>query len=184
MSDTIKAGRYQLVAARFDQQTSGPNDPFTFKRYVRGDVVTLDVEEAERLLRAGAVVEEGALEKADAEAKLAAAVAALQLLPDELRSAITAGVLGLDDDEEPAVPTEVAGELEALRTQLAEAQAALAQSQSGDQSDPHAGTSAERPAKAADKALWVDYAKAMGADPIWADNPDTTKTQIIEAYGA
>jgi hypothetical protein len=182
MSDTIKAGRYQLVSARFDQQTSKPNDPFTFKRFVRGEVVTLDAEDAERLLRAGAVVEEGALEKADAEAKLAAAVAALQLLPDEIRNTLTAGVLGQDDDEEAAT---VSTELEELRTQLAEAQAALAATQSGgDRASNGADGGLERPAKAADKALWVAFAKSKGADPTWADDPETTKPQLIERYGA
>lgn len=48
---------YTVIVDRLTQRTSKPTEPFTFKRLVRGDTVTLDAEEAERLLEAGAVVE-------------------------------------------------------------------------------------------------------------------------------
>ena len=78
----IKAGDYELVAELFDQPLSKPEDKvFRFKRFRRGDVVTLDEEEAKRLVLAGAVVEPGSLERALIEQTRAAYEAALALLP-------------------------------------------------------------------------------------------------------
>lgn len=52
----IKAGKYELVALRWDEILSKPGEPFDFTRHHRGDEVTLNVEEARRLVLAGAVV--------------------------------------------------------------------------------------------------------------------------------
>ena len=57
---SIKAGEYELVALRWDEITSKPGEPFDFVRHRKGDKVTLDVEQARRLVVAGAVVKPGA----------------------------------------------------------------------------------------------------------------------------
>lgn len=51
----VKAGKYELVALRWDQITSKPGAPLDFVRHRRGDKVDLNVEDARRLVRAGAV---------------------------------------------------------------------------------------------------------------------------------
>lgn len=51
----MKAGKYELLAVRWDQVLSKPGEPFNFTRYRKGDVVDLDVEDARRLVKAGAV---------------------------------------------------------------------------------------------------------------------------------
>lgn len=51
----VTAGKYELIVPRWDQITSKPGQPFDFTRHRRGDVVDLNVEEARRLVRAGAV---------------------------------------------------------------------------------------------------------------------------------
>lgn len=55
----IKAGDYELVALRWDEITSKPGEPLDFVRHHRGDTVTLSVEDARRLVVAGAVVKPG-----------------------------------------------------------------------------------------------------------------------------
>jgi hypothetical protein len=49
--------KYELVADNYHEVTSKPNEPFTYKPYVKGDTIELDAEQAERLLAAGAVQE-------------------------------------------------------------------------------------------------------------------------------
>ncbi|WP_052069856.1 hypothetical protein [Rhodococcoides fascians] len=87
---TVTAGEYQLIAALFDQQTSKLGEPFDFKRYRKGDVVTLNVEEAKRLVAAGAVVEPGSIERAAAEQARRVYENALAALPDSVRREVLA----------------------------------------------------------------------------------------------
>lgn len=87
MSDDIKAGEYELVALQWDQQTSKPGEPFDFVRHRAGDRVTLDVEEAHRLVRAGAVAKPGERERQRVTAAQAALAASLAALPADLRDA-------------------------------------------------------------------------------------------------
>ncbi len=90
-TDAIKAGTYELAALQWDQVLSAPGEPFNFKRHRRGDKVKLDVEEARRLVTAGAVVEPGARERAVyalAVAQLEAAKAALPPEPEPLARAL------------------------------------------------------------------------------------------------
>lgn len=91
--DQVQAGEYELVAEQFDQPLSKPGEPFNFKRYVRGDKVTLDVAEARRLYAGGAVVLPGEREKLAAQAAVAAAAAALALVPEEFRDQISVDAL-------------------------------------------------------------------------------------------
>lgn len=51
----VTAGKYELIVPRWDQITSKPGEPLDFVRHRRGDVVDLNVEDARRLMRAGAV---------------------------------------------------------------------------------------------------------------------------------
>lgn len=81
----VKGGEYQLVAERWDETTSKPGEPFTFRRHRKGDKVTLSESEARRLVMAGAVVKPGELERRAAATALAQYKAALALVPDELR---------------------------------------------------------------------------------------------------
>lgn len=91
----VKAGRYQLVSLRWDQITSKPGEPLDYVRHRRGDIVALDVEDAKRLVAAGAVVKPGQLEKSAAEQARAVAERAqreyeaiLAGLPDQVRSEV------------------------------------------------------------------------------------------------
>ena len=84
--DETKAGEYELVAVQWDEPTSKPGEPFTFIRHRRGDTVTLNEEEASRLVRAGAVVKPGEREKVAAQFAKAQFAAALAALPDDLRA--------------------------------------------------------------------------------------------------
>ena len=80
----VKAGNYELVAELFDQPNSKPEDKvFLFTRYRKGDIVSLDEDEAKRLVAAGAVVEPGSLERARVAALRAAYEAALAQLPPD-----------------------------------------------------------------------------------------------------
>ncbi len=63
-----KAGTYELTALQWDKITSKPSEPLEFTRYVRGDKVTLNSEDALRLWSAGAVAIPGEREKAAAAA--------------------------------------------------------------------------------------------------------------------
>lgn len=106
MSDDVKAGTYELVAVLWDEPLSKPGEPFDFKRHRKGDKVKLDVEEARRLVAAGAVVKPGDLEKARAAAAKAQYLAALAAVPEEFRDQITGG------DDVPNVEESVAPESE------------------------------------------------------------------------
>lgn len=74
--DQWQAGKYELDATAWDQRTSKLGEPVEFKRHLRGDVITLNAEDARRLGAAGAIVKPGEREKAQAESLLAAAQAA------------------------------------------------------------------------------------------------------------
>lgn len=82
----IKAGKYQLLAVRWDKQTSEPGQPFTFKRYKRGDTIDLDEAEAKRLVAAGAAVTPGSIERAEAERAAKHLQAALNQVPDDVKA--------------------------------------------------------------------------------------------------
>lgn len=84
-TDDIKAGEYELVAVLWDQPLSKPNEPFDFKRHRAGDKVTLNVEEARRLVTAGVVVKPGERERQQVAAAQAQLQAALAAVPLELR---------------------------------------------------------------------------------------------------
>lgn len=78
-ADAIQAGQYVLVAHLWDEYTGVVplvdqdgrkySEQSVYARHVKGDVVTLDVENARRLLRAGAVL---TVEDAAQQAKRAA----------------------------------------------------------------------------------------------------------------
>lgn len=91
----VKAGKYQLVAVRWDQITSKPGEPLDYVRHRRGDVVDLNTEDAKRLVAAGAVVKPGQLEKSAVEQARALAEraqrdyeAALAGLPEDVRTEV------------------------------------------------------------------------------------------------
>ena len=91
----VKAGKYQLVAVRWDQITSKPGEPLDYVRHRKGAIVDLNAEDAKRLVAAGAVVRPGQLEKTKAEqaraqAERAAAEyqAILAGLPEDVRAEI------------------------------------------------------------------------------------------------
>lgn len=88
--DDIKAGKYELVALRWDKITSKPTEPLDFVRYRKGDVIDLNVEDARRLVLAGAVVKPGSRQEAQAAAALANLRAALAQLTPEQRTALLA----------------------------------------------------------------------------------------------
>lgn len=87
--DEVKAGRYELVASLWEEPISKPGDPYQSKRHVKGDMVNLNVEEARRLLAAGAVVKPGELQRARVEAAKAQLQAALAGLPPDLREQVS-----------------------------------------------------------------------------------------------
>lgn len=99
----VKAGKYQLVAVRWDEIKSKPGEPLVFKRHRKGDIVELDEATAKRLVKAGAVVTPGQLEKNKAEqaralAERAAAdyQAILAGLPEDVRAEIAPGTVPSD----------------------------------------------------------------------------------------
>ncbi|GAA5154774.1 hypothetical protein GCM10023340_38860 [Nocardioides marinquilinus] len=105
----VKAGKYQLVALSWDHITSKPGEPLDFTRYRRGDVVELNVEDAKRLVAAGAVVAPGALErsalehaKAVAEQAQRAYEAALAGMPEDVRAEVAPGTVPHVPDVDPA----------------------------------------------------------------------------------
>lgn len=57
---------YELLANEYHETTSKAGDPFTYKTYRKGDKVKLNAEQAERLIKAGAVVDPSAKENATA----------------------------------------------------------------------------------------------------------------------
>lgn len=96
----IKAGKYQLVAVRWDQITSKPGEPLDFTRHRRGDIVDLSAEDAKRLVLASAVVKPGQLERSAAEQARAIAEAAqrqydaiLAGLPEDVRNEVAPGTV-------------------------------------------------------------------------------------------
>lgn len=141
----IKGGQlYQLLALRWDRQTSKPGEPFTFRRYRRGDLIgkgsekakngeptdptdlLLSEDEARRLVAADAIAIPGSIEKAQAERAAKQLQAALNQVPDDVRA-------------------------ELLRQ--------LGGSETGEQTPPP-----DRPSDKASKAVWVEYDVALGAD--------------------
>ena len=126
--DEIKAGQYELVSEVWDEPKSKLGEPYDFTRHVKGDIVTLNVEEARRLYTSGAVVRKGEREKAAAQFALQQAQLALAALPPEVREELEA-------QADPGTAEQV----ESLEKQLAEAKAAQ--------------TKAEAEAAAAKKAL-------------------------------
>lgn len=92
--DDIKAGEYELTAELWDEITSKPGQPFTFKRHRKGELVDLNAEDARRLVLAGAVVEPGSIERAQVEALRQQYLAALAALPPEVVDAGTADASG------------------------------------------------------------------------------------------
>jgi hypothetical protein len=97
----IKAGKYELVAERWDKITSKPTEPLDFVRYRKGDVIDLNVDEARRLVLAGAVVKPGSREEAQATAALQQLRVALEALTPEQRQALLATG---ESVETPTVP--------------------------------------------------------------------------------
>jgi hypothetical protein len=107
---TIEAGKYELLAVRWDELTSKPGEALTFVRHKKGDIVDLNVEEARRLFLAGAVGKPGELQRQEyerAKAQLAAAEAALAAFKEQ-----HAGALGplADDANEAKVVDDGTGE--------------------------------------------------------------------------
>lgn len=90
----VKAGKYRLISRRWDQILSKPGEPFDFVRHRAGDVVDLNVEDARRLVSAGAVVAED--EYARLEQQRAAA--ATPPVFDTTGLAALREQLGLDED--------------------------------------------------------------------------------------
>lgn len=91
----VKAGKYQLVAVRWDQITSKPGEPLDYVRHRKGAIVDLTAEDAKRLVAAGAVVKPGELEKSKAEQARALAERAnaeyqaiLAGLPEDVRAEV------------------------------------------------------------------------------------------------
>lgn len=106
--EDLEAGDYELVSEIFDQPTNDEGKTFTFKRYRKGDTVTLDLAEAQRLYKAGAVVLPGEREVAAAAFARAQYEAALAALPEDIRAQVLADVAGAApatsvSDPEPVV---------------------------------------------------------------------------------
>jgi hypothetical protein len=97
----IKAGEYELVADHWDQTVSKPGEPWDFVRHYKGETVTLTVQDARRLVSAGAVAEKGARERARLAVARAQYLAALSALPEELRSQVD-----VDNLEPRQIPAE------------------------------------------------------------------------------
>jgi hypothetical protein len=89
--DEVKAGKYELVAVSWDEITSKPGEPLVFTRHRQGDVIDLNVEDARRLVTAGAVVKPGSRQEAQAQVALANLRAALEQLTPEQRELLLAG---------------------------------------------------------------------------------------------
>ncbi len=94
----IPAGDYEMVALLWDEVTSEPGKPFTFTRHRQGDIVTLNEEDARRLVLAGAVVEPGSIERARVAALKQAYEAALAALPAAVKEAGETAPSDEDDD--------------------------------------------------------------------------------------
>ncbi len=55
-TDQAPAGDYVLTAASWDQLTSKPGEPAVFKRWARGETISLDSPTADQMLRDRTVV--------------------------------------------------------------------------------------------------------------------------------
>ena len=86
----IEAGEYQLIEQRWDEPTSEPGQPFTFRRHRKGDRLTLSEADARRLVVAGAAVRPGEMERRAAAIALRDYKALLAQVPDELRAELEA----------------------------------------------------------------------------------------------
>ena len=136
----VKAGKYQLVAVRWDQITSKPGEPLDYTRYRKGDTVDLNVEDAKRLVAAGAVVKPGQLEKDRVEAARAQFERAqadlnalLTGLPDDVRAEVAPETV----PQEPSGPGKVADIKKDVGDDVDKAKAALATEQElGDDARP------------------------------------------------
>ena len=136
----VKAGKYQLVAVRWDQITSKPGEPLDYVRFRKGDIVDLNVEDAKRLVAAGAVVKPGQIEKDRVELARAAAERAqadlnalLSGLPDDVRAEIAPETVS----QEPTGPGKVADIKKDVGEDIDKAKAALAVEQElGDDARP------------------------------------------------
>lgn len=100
MSEDVKGGKYELIVLSWDELVSKPGDPVEFKRHTKGDIVTLNVEDANRLVRAGAVVKPGEREKSAAERLRVAAEAAQKAYDEALAKSAP-------DPEPPVAPVAV-----------------------------------------------------------------------------
>lgn len=169
----VKAGTYEVACLQFDKITSKPGDPLVYTRYRRGDAVELDVATARRLVRAGAVVEPGAAERAAAEAARLQYEAALAALPAAVREQVLGA--GVPETVEtvadgPAVPGPVAP---ADGPPPVEGVAPAGATEGNTDGVP------ERPLQVAPKALWIDYRVAQGMSAEVAEQ--ATKAQLIKA---
>lgn len=144
----IKGGSYELIADQWDQVTSKPGEPLDYTRYYQGDIITLNVEDARRLVLAGAVVAPGSREQAAAERAQAALQQALAQLSPEQRAAF---------------------------------EATLAEAREAGAAEVHeANGTKPRPAQAAKKEAWEEYAVSKGMTPEQANS--LTKEQLVAAF--
>lgn len=72
MQENPKAGTYEL-RAHWDRRISKAGEPYAFVRYVPGDLVELNADEAEQMVRNGTACVPGEREQAAAEAAKAEA---------------------------------------------------------------------------------------------------------------
>ena len=63
--NSVEAGEYEIVAPYWDEIKSKPGQPFDYVRHRRGATVNLNVEQARRLVYAGAVVKPGAADEVE-----------------------------------------------------------------------------------------------------------------------
>lgn len=79
----MKAGKYELLADHYKQQTSKPGQPFEFTHHTKGDLVDLTAEEAERLK--DVIAKPGEAERREAE-RLQAQADALKARADAAKA--------------------------------------------------------------------------------------------------
>jgi hypothetical protein len=126
----VKAGKYQLVAARWDQITSKPGEPLDYIRHRRGAILDLTAEDAKRLVAAGAVVKPGQLEKEAADRARAAAEQAaanyqaiLAELPEDVRAEVAPETVAKDEGPKAGsvefIVAEVGDDVEKAKAALA-----------------------------------------------------------------
>lgn len=152
MAEQITAGEYELVALQWDEPTSKPGDPFTFKRHKRGDKVTLDEATARRLVNAGAVVVPGEAERQQI-AQLEAQIALLQArLPEETVTALV---------------------------EAASDQGGTTKSGKGGKSSSEPPAELDRPAMAAGKDHWIEYVVSKGTPRAEAEGMTVAQLQAV-----